>query len=66
MLTPNILGARLGVDNHHFGPSWTKTDHFTIRARGPVDATKDQMRLMMQSPLADCFGLKMHFEAHVS
>jgi bla regulator protein BlaR1 len=44
-------------------PSWTKTDHFTIQARGPVDATKDQMRLMMQSLLADRFGLKMHFEA---
>jgi uncharacterized protein (TIGR03435 family) len=44
-------------------PAWTKTDKFTIEARGPENATKDQMRLMMQSLLADRFGLKMHFEA---
>ncbi len=43
-------------------PAWTKTEKFTIKARGPVDATKDQMRLMMQSLLAERFGLKVHFE----
>jgi len=43
-------------------PAWTKTEKFTIKARGPVDATKDQMRLMMQALLAERFGLKVHFE----
>jgi bla regulator protein blaR1 len=43
-------------------PNWTKTDSFTINARGPVDSTKDQMRLMMQSLLADRFELKIHYE----
>src|ERR1700692_4601483 len=45
----------------HF-PNWTKADKFTVEARGPADATKDQMRLMMQSLLADRFGLKVHYE----
>jgi bla regulator protein BlaR1 len=44
-------------------PGWIRTEDFTVEARGPVNATKDQMRLMMQSLLADRFGLKVHFEA---
>jgi uncharacterized protein (TIGR03435 family) len=35
---------------------------FEIEARAPGNPTKDQMRLMMQSLLADRFHLKVHFE----
>jgi uncharacterized protein (TIGR03435 family) len=42
-------------------PKWVRTDRFSIQARGPADATKDQMRLMMQSLLEERFGLKVHF-----
>jgi len=43
-------------------PDWVKTDHFTIQAKAPLHATKDQYRLMMQALLAERFGLKLHFE----
>jgi len=46
-------------------PKWVATDKFTIEARAPIDQpTKDQMRLMMQSLLADRFHLSLHFESH--
>lgn len=43
-------------------PTWTRSDRFDIEARGPANATKDQMRLMTQSLLADRFKLAVHFE----
>lgn len=43
-------------------PKWIETDRYTIEARAPGDPTKDQMRLMMQSLLADRFQLAAHFE----
>jgi uncharacterized protein (TIGR03435 family) len=43
-------------------PKWFNTDFFEIDARAKGDATKDQMRLMMQSLLADRFKLAIHFE----
>jgi uncharacterized protein (TIGR03435 family) len=43
-------------------PEWVKRDRFAIEAVAPQHATKDQYRLMMQSLLADRFGLKLHFE----
>jgi hypothetical protein len=43
-------------------PKWVETDNFEIHARGAADSTKDQMRLMMQSLLADRFKLAIHFE----
>ncbi len=45
-------------------PEWVMSDRFDIEARTEDrDATKDQMRLMMRSLLADRFQLKMHDEA---
>jgi uncharacterized protein (TIGR03435 family) len=35
---------------------------FEIEARAPANATKDQMRLMMQALLAERFQLAVHFE----
>ncbi len=43
-------------------PKWAATDHFTIQARAAGNPTKDQMRLMVQSLLADRFKLAIHFE----
>jgi len=47
-------------------PKWFPTDLFDIEARAEGDPTKDQMRLMMQSLLADRFRLALHFETHKS
>jgi uncharacterized protein (TIGR03435 family) len=46
-------------------PKWVDTELFTIQARAAGDPTKDQMRLMMQSLLADRFKLAVHFETRV-
>lgn len=43
-------------------PKWATSDGFDIQARAPGNPTKDQMRLMMQSLLADRFKLAMHYE----
>lgn len=46
-------------------PGWAMSDPFTIEARtdgDPAKDTKDQMRLMMRSLLAERFGLKSHYE----
>src|SRR5579863_2260586 len=44
-------------------PGWARTDRYTIDARAPsANPTKDQMRLMMQSLLAERFHLAAHFE----
>jgi uncharacterized protein (TIGR03435 family) len=43
-------------------PGWVFTDRFDIEARASGNPTKAQMRLMMQSLLADRFTLAIHFE----
>jgi bla regulator protein blaR1 len=43
-------------------PEWVDRDLFVIEARAEGGPTKDQMRLMMQSLLADRFKLRVHFE----
>ncbi|HEY3823037.1 MAG TPA: TIGR03435 family protein [Bryobacteraceae bacterium] len=48
-------------------PKWVSSDVFEIEAKAPMsNPTKDQMRLMMQSLLADRFHLKIHFETRES
>jgi uncharacterized protein (TIGR03435 family) len=45
-------------------PNWAKTERFDIQARAAnSDPTKDQMRLLMQSLLADRFKLVVHSES---
>jgi bla regulator protein blaR1 len=56
-LTP---GQRQSVLAHL--PQWVATENFEIHARASGNPTKDQMRLMMQSLLADRFKLAIHFE----
>ena len=43
-------------------PKWVGTENFEIHARAAGNPTKDQMRLMMQSLLAERFKLTIHFE----
>ena len=43
-------------------PEWVTRDRYAIEARADGISTKDQMRLMMQSLLAERFGFKAHFE----
>jgi len=43
-------------------PKWANTTRYDIEARATGNPTKDQMRLMMQSLLAERFGLGLHFE----
>ncbi len=43
-------------------PKWVASDNFVIEARAEGNPTKDQMRLMMQSLLANRFKLALHFE----
>lgn len=43
-------------------PKWAFTDRFDIQASAQGNPTKDQMRLMMQSLLADRFRLSAHYE----
>jgi bla regulator protein blaR1 len=45
-------------------PEWVTNDRYTIDARAAGNPTKDQIRLMMQSLLADRFHLASHFETH--
>ena len=43
-------------------PKWVAEQRFDIEARADGNPTKDQVRLMMQSLLADRFELAVHFE----
>jgi len=43
-------------------PKWVLSDSYEIQARAALKPTKDQVRLMLQSLLADRFGLRAHFE----
>jgi uncharacterized protein (TIGR03435 family) len=43
-------------------PKWVDTDWFEINAKAAGNPTKDQMRLMMQSLLAERFHLVVHYE----
>lgn len=50
------------LNDLHDIPDWVGSDNFDIEARAQGNPTKDQMRLMMQSLLADRFKLSMHAE----
>jgi len=43
-------------------PQWAWTEYFDIEARAAGNPTPDQMRLMVQSLLADRFKFAMHYE----
>jgi uncharacterized protein (TIGR03435 family) len=43
-------------------PKWVSTDWYAVNSEAEGNPTKDQMRLMLQSLLADRFKLAVHFE----
>lgn len=47
---------------HSGGPQWIATDCYDVIAKAEGNATDDQMRLMVQTLLADRFQLKFHRE----
>jgi uncharacterized protein (TIGR03435 family) len=57
MLSPDQRQAMLA----HL-PKWIDTDQFEIDAKVAGNPTKDQMRLMVQSLLAERFHLAVHYE----
>jgi uncharacterized protein (TIGR03435 family) len=60
-----LRGAGLGLSWAGLGmnvPGWVTDAHYDIEARAPGPATKDRMRLMMQSLLAERFKLAVHRE----
>jgi uncharacterized protein (TIGR03435 family) len=44
------------------GPNWIDKDGYAVTATLPAGTTKDQLRLMTRSLLAERFGLKFHIE----
>jgi uncharacterized protein (TIGR03435 family) len=60
----NLMPSREQIDTMiaHL-PKWVATDSFEINAVAEGNPSPDQMRLMLQSLLADRFSLKIHFEA---
>jgi uncharacterized protein (TIGR03435 family) len=47
---------------HSAGPSWIGVDRYDIVAKADGNATNDQMKLMVQTLLADRFQVKLHRE----
>jgi bla regulator protein BlaR1 len=47
-------------------PKWAREESFLIEAKAEGNPSKDQMRLMVQSLLADRFKLTVHFERQQS
>ena len=44
-------------------PAWLAGDHYDVKAKLPESTTKDQIPRMLQSLLAERFGLKIHRES---
>lgn len=59
----NVIMAAYEVKPYQVnGPAWLDTERFDIVAKVPEGATKEQVKLMWQSLLADRFKLTLHHE----
>lgn len=57
-----LLAVAYGVDwDQISGPPWLGTEYYAIDAKVPPGTTKEQVKLMWQSLLAERFNLKIHF-----
>jgi len=56
------LGGNEANDMDSQLPDWAERERFDIEAQAPEGTTKDQMRMMMQSLLAERFKFAMHWE----
>lgn len=54
------VAYKLDTSNVQGGPSWLDWDHFDIIAKAPPTTSKATIRLMLQSLLAERFGLVVH------
>jgi uncharacterized protein (TIGR03435 family) len=62
-----ILGMAFQHDGHAQvigAPGWVRTERFDINAKAAAPATTEQLRVMLQTLLADRFGLVVHHEIH--
>ncbi len=58
----SLIQIAYGVENDQvLGPAWIDEERFTIQAKVPEGATKDQLKLMLQNLLAERFKLAAHF-----
>ena len=59
----NILMNAYGVKTYQIsGPGWLDTERFDLTAKIPKGATKEDLKVMLQSFLADRFKLTLHRE----
>ncbi len=58
----DLIATAYGVDSTFVqgGPTWLETDRFEIIAKAPPATSKDTLKLMLQSLLAERFNLTLH------
>jgi uncharacterized protein (TIGR03435 family) len=58
----DLIATAYGLDSSNVqgGPIWLETDRFEIVAKAPPGTSKDTLKLMLQSLLADRFKLVLH------
>jgi uncharacterized protein (TIGR03435 family) len=58
----DLISTAYGVDSSFVqgGPIWLETDRFEIVAKAPPTTSKDTLKLMLQSLLAERFNLVIH------
>jgi uncharacterized protein (TIGR03435 family) len=59
----SAFGIPTGRDYLLSGPGWLDDDKFDINATLPAETTREQLRRMLQTLLAERFGLKTHYES---
>jgi uncharacterized protein (TIGR03435 family) len=61
----DLIRLAYGVDDDRIlgGPGWLENDHFDVLAKAPAGATAASAKLMLQSLLADRFGLVVRHDS---
>lgn len=63
----SLLGIAYGINSYQLsGPSWLDEERFTVTAKVPEGASKEQLALMMRNLLIERFKLVAHFEKRES
>jgi uncharacterized protein (TIGR03435 family) len=59
----SLLEIAYGISSYQLsGPGWLDSERFTVTAKVPEGATKEQLKLMMRNLLIERFQLAAHFE----
>jgi uncharacterized protein (TIGR03435 family) len=59
----DLLEIAYGISSYQLsGPSWLDNERFTVIAKVPEGATKEQLKLMLRNLLIERFKLAAHFE----